>query len=413
MKPVNTYHHKIATTLLLASLLSIVLSARLSAQDATAKTPLWKVINTELRNDDRKFVVILERSFMSNNQRESFTIKKIAFAVRSDNNLLTYAPVTYGFDNVPVNGLPSEKITIDLDNKSELLSVSELISDFRKWDNIQKADYLHDIPFTDNMNSQRNPSVKTFSGMMGDFNVDYEVSQTESHESRAYGGSIFLTSKDGDVTKNREICEPTALEQVIQSVDSFRKMQQEAIQAKVKQLAAQKALQAEQAQDEIATAKADSDEKAKIEDAARQQQLAEQEKQQKLQAIKDAEIEARHNKALAFISTSEGQSMTQQISSLEKDIKALDEKERRADYGDLLDKRDALAKEIQDYHLTDDERHDASRDFAITALDITKADAAHESSDKLKRMTSNYNLLLTQFEEKSGMPYQDVMALKR
>jgi hypothetical protein len=68
---------------------------------------------------------------------------------------------------------------------------------------------------------------------------------------------------------------------------------------------------------------------------------------------------------------------------------------------------------MQDYHLSEYEQHEAGRQYAATLVDIGKANAAHESSDKLKRMTSNYNLLLTQFEEKSGMPYQDVMALKK
>ena len=396
-------NHTIAIALLLAALLSTFTPLQLcaqvpAAQISTNQAPLWKITHTELQNDDRLFVGVLERSTLTDDQRNSFQIKKMAFAIRSDNSLLTYQPLKAQS--------ASEIITIDLSNIKTCSDMMAIIADFKQVDKSNKED----------PNVQTANKINIFSSAKGDFDVSYDTGSSDGVPdlSGAYGGCINLHPTGSSLlTPGIIIYEPTALEQVLRTIDNLRQMQKDAIKAKEEQLASQKALQAEQAQDELAKAKADIDEKAKIDAAIKQQQLAEQETEQRIQAAKDAAVEAQHNKALEFLATPDGKSMVQNIKSLDTEIKALDEKERRLDYGNLLDKKDALDKQLHDYHLTNDERTEVSRDFANTIMDIGNASGNHVPSDKLKRMTSNFSLLLTQFQEKAGMPYGDVMALKR
>jgi hypothetical protein len=389
-------HHKAIITLLLASLLSVVFPVRLSAQ-----TSLWKVVNTELRNDDRQFIITLERSFLNDEQRNDARIKKMQVVIRSDNTLLSYQPV---------DAAAYEKITIDLDNKNERSSLIELLADYQKTKDAQQQRASSGL-LTMGDDGQ---NVKSFSGTLGDFDVSYATQTDPSYETQSgkYGGYIKLVSKDDDNKKYRAIIEPTALEQAIASADSFRQMQQEAIQTKEKRLAAQKALQEEQAQDEIAKAKADSAERMKKEETDRQQQLANLENKQQLQTIKNAEIEVHNKKALAYLSSPEGKDLVQQIRSQRTEC-LKQQKEEDAYIKPYNDRVNALQNAMNDLSLSTLDHETVAEELKQAYGAQIMAQQQHKDSPELTKLQQNLSTLLKKFKLSSSMDYDDAMKLSQ
>lgn len=393
------------TAVLCFVIFSVLIPVRLSAQ-----TSLWKVVNTELRNDDRMFVITLERAALNDEQRKNARIKKMLVVIRNDSTLLSYQPLDAG---------PSEKLTVDLDNKTEKTSLIELLSDFKKSNDAQKQRASSGLVST----GDEGQNVKSFSGTLGDFDVSYEIENDPVVGGGNYGGYIKLVSKDGDSKKYRAIIEPTALEQAIASADNFRQIQQDAIQTKEKRLAAQKALREEQTQDEIAKAKADSAERLKKEEADRQQQLANTEKQQQLQTIKDTEVEARNrmeqadvkarNKlALAYLSSPDGKALVQQIQSQYKKFISLKEKEG-AYIKSLEDRVDALTHKVMDPSLSTLDREVLNEQLQQATGAWVKAGQEYKDSPELTKLRQDLLVLFNKFKASSGMGYDDAMKMSQ
>jgi len=217
-----------------------ILPGRLSAQAQP-----WKSVHTELRNDNREFVITLEPSLYENSENNPTIphVRKVSVLIHSDNGLLTYAS---SYD---------QSLTVDLDNKEETSKLIGLIADFRQADKAQKERAAVHLVVMPGLGQH----INSYNGAPGDFTVNYDIQYMfPALRKLPYGGFIQLISRDGDRNKHHTIFEPTALEQALTSIDNLRQMYQDAIQTKQSELAAHKALQ-----EEIAKTKADQQQQAR------------------------------------------------------------------------------------------------------------------------------------------------------
>jgi hypothetical protein len=187
-------------------------------------------------------------------------------------------------------------------------------------------------------------------------------------------------------------------------------MQKDAIQTKQKRLAAQEALQKQQAQDEVAKAQAESNERLKQEDANRQQQSVDLEKKQQLQAIKDAEVEARKQKALTYLASSDGKDLVQQIKEQFKQFHAQQEKEG-AYVNSLQELVNTLMKRLYDPSLSALDRDALNERLKQATGDWIKAGQEYKDSPELEKMRKDLLARLDNFKQSSGMSWDDAKKL--
>ena len=382
-------------TLSLITALIVAVSASVQSEQP------WLVSDSKLLPSGGLFEIVLAPN--NGNENRAVTIR-----INPDEKTIAYNKLN---DRSKLPGLP---VTIDLSNQSERNALVALLEAYKQHAVGQELARLMGNDGSVHLtiaNSRHRAAFKTATGQYGGA-LGQCVGFSEFYDSKPDQPLCFSLQGKFDQV-DLVLPEPAALLWTINHQDELLQLRSAALKKKQGfELAAQQATEAKR-QADLATAKAVEDERAKAEAAKRQEQLAEQEKQQQIQAIKNAQIEAKHNKALAFLETSEGKKMAEEINLLGKAIPELDKKERLADCGDLLDQQKTYFKQMNDLHLDDYERREAGRKYAASLIDVADARAKHTPSDKLKRMQNQFDLITTQFEKKSGMPYGDAIGLKR
>lgn len=376
-----------------------------------AQTSLWQVINTELRDNDSQFLVIFERATIDEHVRNDARIRKILVLIRNDNLLISYQPS---------DALPFERITFDSAIKEETSKLTALSVDFQKVSAAQKKRSNEGF-ITSGSDGQR---VKKYSGTLGDFDVSYEVETHPWLGNGPYGGYIKLISKDGDNQKYRAIVEPTALEEIIASAATLRKMYQQAIEAKQRQLAAQKSLNQEIAKDQIAAAKAASDERVKKAEESAKAKLAELDKQKELDTIArdesarksqiDAQLVAQRRAKVALYIDSQGGKVL--VKSIQNKLKQVTEKnaEETKDITALEKQQEGFLSimESRDPLITSEVRQKASQYYYSTTLALGDARTNHRDSTQLTTLRKELGVLLDKFKGECGIGYDDAMAIQ-
>ena len=139
--------------------------------------------------------------------------------------------------------------------------------------------------------------------------------------------------------------------------------------------------------------------------------MANLEQKQQLQAIKDAEVEARNKKALAYLSSQDGKALTQQIQSQYEKFVAQQKKEG-AYLKPLQDKVDALTETVTDPRISSLDREIANEQLrqAVGALAMA---GQHKDSPELTKLRQNLLVLFAKFKANSGMGYDDAMKLSQ
>lgn len=369
-----------------------------------AQSPLWKIANTELRNDDRQLLVTFEPTTIDNDNQNGAIRKKMSVLIRGDNTLISYQPA---------DAIPSECIVIDPANKDETLHLSEILLDF--------------IKVYTTADGPKQPRIKTFNGTLGDFNVEYEYDYNFTAKERGpYGGYIKLISKDGDRQKYRAITEPTALQQVITSVESLRKMHLDAIQSKKTSIAAQKVLQEEKDKDEIAAARAAVDERVKNAEESTKAELARINQKKQLDLIAQEEtlrkahlqsqlLAGKRAKVSEYLASKEGQALDKTIQVKLRQLIAKETVEK-AGLIELEQKMAGFLKIMQSSDpllISSGARQNAIDNYVSTTIRLSEAKANFKDSPELAKMRKELRELAARFEADCGIPYDEAMQIQK
>jgi len=336
--------------LLLAALSTSVFAQPDGGQD------LWKFGKEKLAKGNQKFSIALSKVKISDEDRVpgDGRCNSILITVDVKDLRLEYAP----------QGGNSPKIQIKIDDVDDLKKLKDLLVTFEEKMASVKNKEAASQSISDD---EYDPKLPAYSGSLGNFNVSYDFGSKggrKDFHADPYGGTIMLTSADGENSKFISIDEPTALLFTIDSLSEIVGRMKQAITSEADaKLATQQA--------EVAAVKAAGDEKEKA-------------------------TKYTQDKVQAYLATSSGIKLAGDIYSLHKQITALNYEEKKY----LL----YAEKEMRQIMNT------PGSDPSYAVNQYTFLLTNHKDSDELSAMRADLRKLLDQFQSECGMSYDDAWA---